>query len=428
MHTLSHHLSVGFYGCDPDKLDDLALVRQAMLTTAGALETRCLGETFCPVEPRGVSGAVIAAESRLSIHTWPEHGYAAVDIFTSGRLDPSAGISMIEAALAAGSVRVETTSHGLPDPIEAGPLRPDDIVVHRSPTPPSCPRLGLHDGWFTEGATPFSQAGAVQHALRAQRVRCHKRTAYQDIVIFDNPTYGRVLSLDGIVQLSTADERIYHELLVHPAMLTHPAPRTVLVVGGGDGGCLREVLRHDPEEVVLAELDPQVVALCREHLPGLSEGAFDDPRVSLVFEDAALTLRRYAGHFDVILVDGSDDVGPSEPLFGEAFFADLRRALRPGGTCAAQGGAFLDLDLLRATFTRLSGQLGPVATFRVDVPCFHGGDHAFFLAAPDGDPRGPEPDVLESRLRERGLEGTLQYYSPAVHHAAQVLPPAHALR
>ncbi len=325
-------------------------------------------------------------------------------------------------------MRVVTTTLELPARLEDRPLRPDGVVVHRSPAPSSRPSLGLHGQWFTEGATPFCQAGAVQHTLRAERVRCHERTAYQEVVIIDNPTYGRVLSLDGIVQLSTADERIYHELLVHPAMLTHPAPRRVLVVGGGDGGCLREALRHDPEEIVLAELDPRVVALCREHLPGLSDGAFDDPRVSLIFEDAALTLRRYSEHFDVILVDSSDDVGPSEPLFGEAFYADLRRALRPGGVCAVQGGSFLDLDLLRATRARLSGLLGEVATFRVDIPCFHGGDHAFFLAAPGGDPRGPAPAVLETRLRERGLVDALQFYSPAVHYAAQVLPPAHSLR
>ena len=109
--------------------------------------------------------------------------------------------------------------------------------------------------------------------------------------------------LDGIVQLSTFDEHIYHEMLTHPALFTHPAPKRVVIVGGGDGGTLREVLKHDPEEVVMIDIDRQLVDIAARHLPSLSDGAFSDPRLTLICEDAAVALRRYERAFDVAIID-----------------------------------------------------------------------------------------------------------------------------
>jgi spermidine synthase len=447
MKPLGRHLIADIYRCDRAALDDVAVVREMMLAATAAVGGTRLTDAFHHFEPHGVSGTVVIAESHLSIHTWPEHGYAAVDIFTCGGLDPCRGLEVLRASLSAGEIVCQEVRRGIDvnggeearpehlrlsyhdcahcrdgravacvDPRHSAGAGQSPLPTERegapSPSRRAAPPLGLdlERGWYTETST-LGEVPSVMHSLRVERLLCRERSAFQEIVIFDNPDYGRVLVLDGITQLCTRDERIYHEMLVHPAMLTHPVPRRVLVIGGGDGGCLREVLRHDPEEVVLLEIDAQVVAHCRDHLPELSDGAFDDPRVHVRFQDAMIALGDYAGYFDVILVDGSDEVGTSAVLFTDRFYAGVRHALRPGGLCAAQGGAFTDHEALQQTRACLLRHLPSLTTLRATVPCFHSGEHAFFLASADVDPRGPSRDVLEARVEARGLAGTLRYYS-----------------
>ncbi len=277
--------------------------------------------------------------------------------------------------------------------------------------------------WFREGTVPGRRHGNVDHGFRLTDLAHAGRTEYQDVLIFDNPVYGRVLVLDGIVQLSTADERVYHEMLVHPVMLSHPAPKRVLIVGGGDGGALREVLTHNPDEVVMIDLDRELVELAARLLPTLSNGAFDDPRVQLLHEDAAVWLQQWKNAFDVAVIDCNDAIGPSVPLFEAPFYQDVARALRPGGVCAVQGGSFLDIDFLRTTRDKIATSLPHVTALRLTVPSYHCGEYCFFLAAADQDPSGPPVEELERRVRSRGLSGRFTAYTPALHHASQVLPP-----
>jgi len=285
----------------------------------------------------------------------------------------------------------------------------------------------LGDGWFRENTVPGRRLGNITHDFRIDAVLHRGRTAFQDVLIFDNGVYGRVLVLDGIVQLSTADEAIYHEMLVHPAMLAHPAPRRVLIVGGGDGGTLRECLAHDPDEVVMIDIDAELVRLAAEHLPTLSAGAFDDPRLRLIQADASAAVRDFAGHFDVAFIDCNDAIGPSIPLFEAPFYQAVARALRPGGICAIQGGSFLDHDFLVKTRDQLQSALPRVAALRLTVPSYHCGEYCFLVASRDRDPAGPPAVDLEQRVAERGLGERLRWYTPAQHHAAQQLPPTLAL-
>ena len=280
--------------------------------------------------------------------------------------------------------------------------------------------LDAEVGWFNEAALPGRRHGNVNHGFRVTNLVHSGRTAYQDVLIFDNLVYGRVLVLDGIVQLSTFDERRYHEMLVHPPMLAHPTPRRVLIVGGGDGGTLREVLRHAPREVVMIDLDEEIVSQSARHLPTLSAGAFQDPRVTLLHEDAAVAIERYADCFDVVLIDCNDAIGPSAPLFKSRFYAAVARALRPGGLCGVQVGSFLDLDFLVSTRRSVAAHLTRTVPLRFTMPSYHCGEYCFFVASRDSDPAGPPPDVLTKRLHARDIQ-RLDYYSPAMHHASQIM-------
>ena len=275
--------------------------------------------------------------------------------------------------------------------------------------------------WFVEGTVPGRRHGNVNHGFRITASICHTKTRFQECLIFDNPVYGRVLVLDGIVQLSTSDEYIYHEMLVHPVMFAHPNPRRVVIIGGGDGGTLREVLRHDPEEVVMIDIDEEFVKIAAEHLPSLSNGAFQDPRVRLLCEDASQALKQYEDLFDVAIIDCNDAIGTSEILFEDDFYATVSRALKTDGLCAVQTGSALDLDFLDQTRERIQRQLGATADFRMTIPVYHCGEYIFIAAGRGLDPLGPDVNLLKQRQAQRNI--STKYWSPEIHHASQIQRP-----
>jgi spermidine synthase len=211
-----------------------------------------------------------------------------------------------------------------------------------------------------------------------KKVLYRGRSRFQTIEIILNRDYGRVLLLDGLVQTTERDEFYYHEMLVHPAMASHPKPERVLIIGGGDGGALREVLRHPVKKATLVEIDGRVIEACREHFPWL-RAAFRDPRAELIVADGNVFIDGTRERFDVIIVDSSDPVGPSTVLHQEAFYRKLKSRLRPGGTIAAQAGSLmLHQDsharksvFLRRIFRHSELYLGPVPTYPVGMWCYN---------------------------------------------------------
>ena len=239
------------------------------------------------------------------------------------------------------------------------------------------------------------------------------RSEFQRIEIIRNKDYGRVLLLDGLLQTTERDEFYYHEMLVHPALACHPRPSKVLIIGGGDGGALREVLRHPVVKAWLVEIDGRVIEACRRHFPWL-KAALKDPRAELAVADGNVFIEEVREKFDVILVDSSDPVGPSTVLHEEAFYRKLKSRLNPGGIIAAQAGSLmLHLDshamksvFLKKLFRRSGLYLGPVPTYPVGMWCYN------FLS--DGvDPLAPR------RMR---IPKGLKYYNAEVHRAAFALP------
>ena len=253
-------------------------------------------------------------------------------------------------------------------------------------------------------------------------VVARQRTDFQDLVIFDSPRFGRALALDGIVQLTEADEFVYHEMIAHVPLLAHGEARRILVIGGGDGGTVREVLKHGVDRVVMVELDRQVVEACREHLPSVNAGAFEDPRLEMRFEDGVAYVARCEERFDVVVVDSTDPLpGPGEVLFSEAFYADCKRILAPGGVLISQFGMpFLYPDAVRDARRRLADRFADATLYILAVPVFAGGYMAFGWASDSHALRELPVESLASRLALSGIE--TRFYTPAFHRAAFELP------
>ncbi len=261
----------------------------------------------------------------------------------------------------------------------------------------------------------------VRQLLRVSKVLHRSKTDHQDLLIFENPTLGRVLSLDGALQTTERDEFVYHEMLAHVPIFAHGQVRTVLIVGGGDGGCLEEVLKHPVERAVMVEIDRGVVDLCRQYLPSIGGGAFDDPRAELVIADGARFVEQTDARFDVIIVDSTDPVGPGEALFGEAFLAGCRRCLDDGGVLVTQSGVpFVQEQELRDAHARLSKLFRDAAFYLATVPTYTGGDLAFGWASDAPGRRDVPLETLERRFEAAAIE--TRYYNPAIHRAAFVLP------
>lgn len=263
---------------------------------------------------------------------------------------------------------------------------------------------------------------SVAQRLRAERVLFEERGGIQEILVFENPVFGRTLVLDRALQTTERDEFIYHEMLAHPALFAHGRARRVLIIGGGDGGTLREVLKHRTvEAATLVEIDPAVVEASRRHLQAVSAGAFDDKRARLVFSCGFTFVRECREQFDVILVDSTDPHGPGWRLFTSAFYAACRARLAQGGVLVAQSGVpFLQPDQLAAVAARLRTSFADVDAYMAAVPTYYGGAMAFTWAS-DGDARRT---VALAGLERRYVEAEIEtrYYAPDVHLAAFALP------
>ncbi|MEN3975025.1 polyamine aminopropyltransferase [Emcibacter sp. SYSU 3D8] len=273
------------------------------------------------------------------------------------------------------------------------------------------------NGWFDEDEAPRLR-------LETAEIIHESRSPYQSILVFRDPLFGRVLALDGAIQTTEADEFVYHEMMAHVPILVHGAARRVLIVGGGDGGLAEEVLKHTGvEQVIVAEIDAAVVEVARRHLPSICGGAFEDPRLRLEIGDAAEFIAGTRETFDVILVDSPDPAGPGEALFGAAFYRACRDRLDPRGILVAQCGLPLTgPQTLRRAAAALSPLFPDVACYLAAVPSYAGGAMAFGWAARDPATRTAALSLLQDRFRGSGIGA--RYYTPEVHQAAFVLPPA----
>lgn len=253
-----------------------------------------------------------------------------------------------------------------------------------------------------------------------------QKTDHQHLVIFENRKFGRMMALDGVIQTTELDEFIYHEMLTHVPVLAHGNAKRVLIIGGGDGGMLREVLKHkNVEHVTMVEIDGAVVDMCKEFLPNHSAGAYDDPRVNLVIDDGINFVsdseKTPDNSFDVIISDCTDPIGPGEVLFSSDFYAGCQRLLTEGGIFVAQNGVcFMQLDEVETTTRRLGNYMKDCWFYSAAVPTYVGGIMTFAWGSDNPEARKVSLEELTARFNDSGIE--TRYYTPAIHQAAFALP------
>lgn len=269
--------------------------------------------------------------------------------------------------------------------------------------------------WISENV-----AEGLREYYAVREVLVRARTRYQDVSVVETVPFGRCLVIDGKIQSSLLDEHVYHETLVHPAMVTHGSPRRVLVIGGGEGATAREVLRwRTVEELTMVEIDEEVVGFCRRHMPELSAGAFEDPRMRLVFAEGRSYLEKVPdGSLDAIVVDATDPTegAASLPLYSQEFYRMASAKLREGGVLVTQATSVVHnpfafrsiMETVRTAFSRVT----PLAVFVVSFSSVWG----FVVASNSRSPEEVSDEEVDRLLRER-VSGGLRFYSGRVHSA-----------
>jgi spermidine synthase len=246
----------------------------------------------------------------------------------------------------------------------------------------------------------------------------HSQSPFQAVDIYATSDFGNMLVLDGCIMLTEAHEFIYHELLVHIPMFSHPDPKRVLIIGGGDGGTVREVLLHDTlEQVDMVEIDEEVVTISRKYLPTLSN-KLDDHRVNLIIQDAIEFVKGLSEVYDVVLVDSTDPIGPGEGLFSSAFYQDILRSLKPRGIVSVQSESPFGIKDEVATIQKKMRAIFPsVKLYWGPIPCYPHGTWSFTYCSKDGQ----EPTIRRESAAS-AFEMQAKYYNRQIHQSAFVLP------
>lgn len=260
--------------------------------------------------------------------------------------------------------------------------------------------------------------GIFRHGYRVTKLAHAEQTPFQKLEIFDSDEYGRIMTLDGCLMTTDRDEFVYHEMIAHVPLFTHPRPRRVLVIGGGDGGTLREVMRHPSVELgLLVEIDERVVETSRQYLPKTSVG-LSRPGVRVQCGDGVRFVRETSEKFDVILIDSTDPIGVATPLFGEDFYQQVHRVLSDDGIVVAQGESPFFTPDLQKKMLAILGKFFPIRhLYNMSNISYPGGLWSFLFASKK---HCPLKGLDEKRVKASGL--SFRYYTPALHRASFVLP------
>jgi spermidine synthase len=416
MNTLGRHILVEFLGCSSEILNDVPLIEASMIHAAKEAGATVISSNFHHFSPFGVSGVVVIQESHLAIHTWPEYRYAAVDLFTCGNsVEPWISFDLLKKAFKA--------EHGSAIEINRGQLQllersEFDLGDLRDQTTQSLrdPKL-TRSVWFTDRNENI--ALSIRH--KGERLFSEK-SQFQKVEVYETFAYGKMLTIDTMVMCTEKDEYAYHEMIAHVPLHLIPSASTVLVIGGGDGGTVRELLRHPGvSHVTMVEIDETVVRASREHLPQLSE-SLKDSRLNLIIDDGI----RFVGNapsaaYDLVILDSSDPVGPAKGLFTPEFFRNVHRILAPNGALVAQSesprfnqGAFVALNKC------LNEIFSSVHCYLAFIPTYPTGMWSFTLAGKT--PLDPTSGLDETVVNSFSEANNLNYYNADVHKAAFALP------
>jgi len=264
--------------------------------------------------------------------------------------------------------------------------------------------------WYTEKQT--ENVGITCKTSKSLHV---EQTEFQHLAVIDTKQFGRMLVLDGMVQTTIQDEFVYHEMIAHVPLNTHPNPRNVLVIGGGDGGTIREIVKHPAvEKATLVEIDRRVVEVSRELLPEISY-ALDNPKVTVIYDDGIKHVEDNTGIYDLIIVDSTEPVGPAVELFSSRFYGYIHNSLKEDGLFVAQTESpFFNGDIIRNCYQKISNIFPVTRLYLANVPTYPSGLWSFTIGSKKYDPENPS---LSGQT-----EYPTRYYTPRVHKGAFCLP------
>lgn len=250
-----------------------------------------------------------------------------------------------------------------------------------------------------------------------------EKTPYQTVEVFETDSWGNLMTIDGMVMLSEKDEFVYHEMLSHVGLFSHPNPERVLIVGGGDGGTAREVMRHSSvQQVDMVEIDEVVVQASKDFFPGL--GDWKNPRLNVIFEDGIRFVKQVKEPYDVIIIDGSDPVGPAEGLFAKDFMHDCYKALSENGVLTAQTESPWVQDYhssISNIFSALDQLYLLSQMYLAYIPLYPAGMWSFAFASKGADPLSKETITRVTNGLEQ-FKSNMKYYNAEVHKAGFALP------
>jgi spermidine synthase len=358
-------------------------------------------------QPGGITGAVLLAESHLALHTWPERSGVTLDVYVCNFTDDNSG-----------------KAQQLFDELMVA-FRPKSQVVNR---------INRGDlAASTESMAPGADASSSElifdwlnansgYGFTASRRLQTFESPYQRLEVYDTPQFGKLFRLDGRLMTSEKDEFFYHECMTHPALLTHPNPQSVLVIGGGDGGSSEEIFKHPSvRRIVMAELDAAVIEVARAHLGEIHRGSLDDPRLEIRIGDGFEYVQRATEKFDLIVLDLTDPDTPAFHLYTEEFFRLCRERLNPGGILTLHlGTPVYAPETVRknaANLRKVFKQVHPLTLF---IPLY-GSLWCLGIASDSANPRLMTTEAIAARLRERRI-GALKYYNAEVHGGLFALP------
>ena len=365
-------------------------------------------------QPGGITGAVLLAESHLALHTWPERRGVTLDVYVCNFTDDNSGkarqlfdeltvafrpTSQVVNRINRGDLAASTESIAADSAAQApgGGAGRDELIFDW---------LNAHSGY---GFTASRRLQTIE-------------SPYQRVEVYDTPQFGKLFRLDGRLMTSEKEEFFYHECMTHPALLAHPNPQSVLVVGGGDGGSSEEIFKHPSvRRVVMAELDAAVIEVAREHLGQVHRGALDDPRLEIRIGDGFEYVKHAAEKFDLIVLDLTDPDTPACHLYSEEFFRLCRERLNPGGMMTLHLGTpvYAPETVRRnaASLRKVFKQVHPLALF---IPLY-GSLWCLGIASDSANPRLMTTEAIGARLRERRIGG-LKYYNAELHGGLFALP------
>jgi spermidine synthase len=415
MTALGRHIIAELYNCHADRINDVSFVEKTMLEAADKAGATVINSTFHHFSPFGVSGVIVIQESHFSIHCWPEYGYASMDIYTCGdTVDPWVAYEYLKFGFNA--------SHGSTMELNRGQthLLRDGLTYSGRKHPLKTGKIQhSRNIWFTEKNENI--ALSLRHT--GERLFLHQ-SDFQKIEIFQTEAFGKILVLDGKIVCAEEDEYVYHEMIAHVPAFAHPSPGNVLVIGGGDGGTVRELVKHDIiDSIDLVEIDENVIKASEKFLPQIAS-SYQHSKVSIHIEDGIEFVKKVKPNtYDLVIIDSDEPEGPGKGLFTNEFYEDVYKILSSKGALITQSESpRYNVEVFKGVYDMYQQLFGikNVHCYLMYLPSFPSGMWSFSYSSKGAI--DPLPKSNRSVIDAFCIKNDLKYYSFDIHNASFVLP------